>query len=212
MPCTLDEKHPHLIDTVALPRTEARFKQAEAVAERLVNFGYHPIGLDHFALTGDSLGGVSSNGRLRQNFQGHTTDPADALLRFGVSSIGKLPQGFVQNQTDIRNWRQDIKAGILPVSHGKRLQIYDLMRSDLIEELMCRFEVDIEEISNRHNINPSRLQDSVEALYPLRYDGLVPIDGGRIKPSPDRRAFVRLVATAFDAYLPSSEGRHSAAV
>jgi oxygen-independent coproporphyrinogen-3 oxidase len=86
------------------------------------------------------------------------------------------------------------------------------MRSDLIEELMCRFEVVIEKISNRHNINPASLQDGFEALYPLQDNGLVEIDGGRIKLSPDRRAFVHLVTATFDAYLPSGEARHSAAV
>jgi len=206
------KKHQRLIDTAALPGTEARFEQAEAAADRLMGFGYHRIGLDHFALPGDSLADASSNGRLRRNFQGYTTDPADALLGFGVSSIGKLPQGFVQNRTDIRNWRQDIDAGILPISHGKRLRTDDVMRSDLIEELMCRFEVDVEEISNRHDINPASLQGSLNALHPLREDGLIEIDGSRIKLSPDRRAFVRLVAAAFDAYLPSGAARHSAAV
>jgi oxygen-independent coproporphyrinogen-3 oxidase len=123
------------------------------------------------------------------------------LLGFGVSSIGKLPQGFVQNRADIRNWRQDINASILPISHRKRLQTDDVMRSDLIEELMCRFEADIEKISNCHNINPASLKDSIDALHPLREDGLIEIDGCRIKLSPNRRAFVRLVAAAFNDYL-----------
>jgi len=86
------------------------------------------------------------------------------------------------------------------------------MWSDLIEELMCRFEVDNEKISNRHNINPASLQVCIEALHPLQEDGLIEINGGRIKLSPDRRAFVRLVAAALDAYLPSGDARHSAAV
>jgi oxygen-independent coproporphyrinogen III oxidase len=86
------------------------------------------------------------------------------------------------------------------------------MRSDLIEELMCRFEVDIKKISNRHNINPASLQDTIEALHPLREDGLLEIDDCRIKLSPNHRAFMRLVTAAFDAYLPSGKARHSAAV
>ncbi|MBC8451664.1 MAG: coproporphyrinogen III oxidase, partial [Rhodospirillaceae bacterium] len=190
----------------------ARRAPADAAAARLPAFGYPSTGLAHFAQPADSLADAPSNGRLRRTFPGSTPDPADALLGFGVSSIGRLPQGFVQNRTDIRNWRQDIDAGILPISHGKRLQADDVMRSDLIEELMCRFEVDVEEVSNRHDINPVSLQDSLDALHPLQKDGLVEIDGGRIKLAPDRRAFVRLVAAAFDAYLPSGEARHSAAV
>lgn len=33
---------------------------------------------------------------------------------------------------------------------------------------MCRFEVDIEKISNRLDINPASLQVSIKALHPLR--------------------------------------------
>ena len=208
----MDKKHQRLIDTAALPGTEERIEHSEAAAERLASFGYSRIALDHFALPGNSLADALSNGRLRRNFQVYTTDPADASLGFGASSIGKLPQGFVQNRAGIRNWQQDIDAGILPISHDKRLQTDNMMWSDLIEELMCRFEVDIEKISNRHNINPASLQGSIEALHQLWEGGLIKINGGQIKLSPDRRAFVRLVAAAFDAYLPSGDARHSAAV
>jgi oxygen-independent coproporphyrinogen-3 oxidase len=64
----LDEKYQRLIDTAALPATEARFEHSKAAAERLASLGYRRIGLDHFALLGDSLADASSNGRLRQNF------------------------------------------------------------------------------------------------------------------------------------------------
>ncbi|MGB0554718.1 MAG: hypothetical protein ACPGQV_19460 [Alphaproteobacteria bacterium] len=110
-----------------MPGTEERNEHSEAAAERLASFGYRRIGLDHFALPGHSLADAFSNGRLRRNFQIYTTDPADASPGFGAPSIGKLPQGFVQNRTDIRNWQQDIDAGILPISHGKRLQTDDVI-------------------------------------------------------------------------------------
>tara|TARA_E500000331_G_scaffold275294_1_gene267625 strand:- start:886 stop:1158 length:273 start_codon:yes stop_codon:yes gene_type:complete len=88
-------------------------------------------------------------------------------------SIGKLPQGFVQNREDFQNWRQDIEVGILSFSHGKRLQTNDVMRSDLIEELMRPFDVDIKKISTRHNFNPASQQDNIETLHPIWEDGLI---------------------------------------
>ncbi len=97
------KKHKRLIDAAALPATEARFEHSEAAAERLASLGYRGIGLDHFELPGDSLTNASSNRRLRRNFQGYTIDPADTLLGFGISSIGKLLQGFVQNRANFRN-------------------------------------------------------------------------------------------------------------
>ena len=40
--------------------------------------------------------------RLRRNFQGYTTDHSNVLLGFGASAIGRLPQGYVQNEVGIR--------------------------------------------------------------------------------------------------------------
>ena len=61
------------------------------------------IGLDHFALPGDDDGcRASGSGTLRRNFQGYTTDTSDILLGFGASAIGRLPQGYVQNEVQTR--------------------------------------------------------------------------------------------------------------
>jgi oxygen-independent coproporphyrinogen III oxidase len=42
--------------------------------------------------------------------------------------------------------------------------------------------------------------------------GLITIEGSRITVTEEGRPFVRLVAAAFDAYLPQSRSRHSIAV
>jgi oxygen-independent coproporphyrinogen-3 oxidase len=66
------------------------------------------IGIDQFALPHDSLAVALKEHRLHRNFQGYTTDDAAALLGFGASAIGGLPQGYVQN------------AAPLPGSTGRR--------------------------------------------------------------------------------------------
>ncbi|MGA8157283.1 MAG: oxygen-independent coproporphyrinogen III oxidase, partial [Rhodoplanes sp.] len=86
-----------LIDEAALPGAGERIEQARAAALRLAGHGYVPIGLDHFARADDELALAGRTGGLRRNFQGYTTDPADALIGLGASAIGKLPQGFAQN-------------------------------------------------------------------------------------------------------------------
>ena len=89
--------HMKLIPDDSLPDAWQRFEQAEAAAERLAERGYRRIGLDHYALETDSMTKVLDEGHLRRNFQGYTTDEARALIGFGASSIGALPQGYVQN-------------------------------------------------------------------------------------------------------------------
>jgi oxygen-independent coproporphyrinogen-3 oxidase len=49
-------------------------------------------------------------------------------------------------------------------------------------------------------------------LEPLRTDGFLDIDGARIQLTPQGRPFVRLVAAAFDEYLPAHQTGFSVAV
>ncbi len=91
------KKHQRKIAEEALPDSIERHLQSETIAEALADAGYVRIGLDHFALPDDNLALAKREGRLRRNFQGYTDDSADTLIGLGASSIGRVPQGFVQN-------------------------------------------------------------------------------------------------------------------
>ena len=58
------------------------------------------------------------DGRLRRNFQGYTTDTSDALLGFGASAIGRLPQGYVQNAVGLGDYAARVGAGTLADNQG----------------------------------------------------------------------------------------------
>src|SRR5262249_6092166 len=110
--------HQRLIDAAALPGAQARLAQAEAARGVLLALGYVPIGFDHFAQKNDALARAAATGRLRRNFQGYTTDSADALIGVGASAIGRLPQGFAQNAPDLRGYARAIEAGTLATTRG----------------------------------------------------------------------------------------------
>ncbi len=79
-----------------------------------------PVGLDHFARPDDRLAQAAAAGRLHRNFQGYTTDDADALIGIGASAIGRLPQGFVQNAPDLGGYARAIESGQLRDRQGNR--------------------------------------------------------------------------------------------
>ena len=54
--------------------------------------------------------------------------------------------------------------------------------------------------------------DFETALAAFEADGLVEISGSRLRVPDDRKAFVRVVASAFDKYLGSNATKHSVAV
>jgi len=95
---------------------------------------------------------------------------------------------------------------------GKALSADDNARAEIIERLMCDFEVDADAVLARHGLDPDGLADSHAALEPLIADGLAERQDSVIRVPAPMRAFVRLAASAFDAYLPGGAARHSVAV
>lgn len=190
--------HQRKIDEPALPGAAERAEQAEAIALALTAAGYRRIGLDHFALPGDSLALAAERGLLHRNFQGYTTDACADLIAFGASAIGRLPQGFVQNATRIPDYERRIGAGQLATVRGCRVSEEDSRRAAIIEQLMCNYRAQV---------------GSVEApLRELESDGLIRRSGDWIEVTDEGQPLVRAVAAAFDCYLPSSTATHVAAV
>ena len=200
--------HQKLIDDAALPGLSERLEQAEVAAETLISMGYEAVGLDHFALPDDELCVAQRERRLHRNFQGYTTDDADALIGLGASAIGRLPQGFVQNAPDLGGYSRAVAAGRLPIVKGLTLSDDDRVRGDIIERLMCDFELDLDAVPG----GPAHFATELEALRPLAAEGLLRIEGNRIAVTTSGRPFVRIAAAAFDTYLATSQKRHSVAV
>jgi oxygen-independent coproporphyrinogen-3 oxidase len=203
--------HQRRIDGASLPDSEMRFAQSRAIAETLVRAGYIEIGLDHFALTDDPLATAAAAGRLHRNFQGYTTDEAEVLIGLGASSIGRLPQGFVQNQVRISDYERLIKQCRLPIARGYRFAGDDRLRGAIIERLMCDYRVDLGAVCQGFSADPAKLL-ATAPLEPLIADGLVEREGARLSVARHARPLVRSIAAAFDAHLSSTGDRHSRAV
>ncbi|MFP5329636.1 MAG: oxygen-independent coproporphyrinogen III oxidase [Alphaproteobacteria bacterium] len=190
--------HQRKIDEAALPATEERQAQADAIASALVDAGYRQVGLDHFVLPSDPLAIAAESGALHRNFQGYTLDPCRTLLGFGVSAIGRLPHGFVQNASRIPDYRRRIGEGRLAVVRGYKLSEEDSRRAAVIERLMCDYRADVSGVA--------------APLDELERDGLIRRKGPIIEVVEEARPLVRVVAAAFDSNLAGSEARHVTAV
>jgi len=214
-------KHQRLIDESTLPSAAERLHLADLARAELTKAGYVAIGLDHFAKPDDSMAIALGDGSLKRNFQGYTTDQGDQLIGFGVSSIGKLSSGFIQNLPDVGNWRRAVMAGQLPVFKGLALSVDDRLRGRIIEEIMTNYACDLAPVCQSYGLSVQHLQDALATLDDLAADGLVRIETGaddtaRVEVTDAGRPYVRLAAAAFDAYLADSQAsgkaRHSAAV
>lgn len=205
-------RNQRMIVEAELPDAAARAAQAEAAARALRAADYVAIGLDHFALPRDPLAVAAREGRLRRNFQGYVDDPAETLIAFGASAIGRTPQGYVQNLTETGAWTRDIRAGRLPVAKGLALSADDRLRAAVIERVMCEGRADLAALAERHGAAADWWAEARPELEALAEDGLVTLAGGRIALTEAGRPLARVLAAAFDAYLPRTQARHSVAV
>ncbi|EYD75667.1 Coproporphyrinogen III oxidase, oxygen-independent [Rubellimicrobium mesophilum DSM 19309] len=199
-----------LIDATALPDSEERLDLFEAAARMLVWDGYKEVGIDHFAREGDPLEVASREGRMRRNFQGYTEDGSQVLIGLGASAISRYPQGYTQNASTSSSYAQAIKRGRLATERGHAMSADDMLRADMIERLMCRFELDLPEIAAAHGVP---VDDLLRLTAPLRrrFAGWTATDGEVIALVRSPRLIARLAALALDAYA-MPEGRHSRAL
>jgi len=205
-------KRQKLIDPAALPGPEQRQAQAALAAAMLAQAGYTAIGIDHFARPGDSLARARDDGTLRRNFQGYTVDPADALLAFGASAIGFLPQGYVQNDPATATYQLRVEQGGLATRRGCVLSLDDRIRRDAIEEMLCQFRLDVDRLAKRYGDFTEPLRETVTKLLTAAPAGALEPWRGGFRIADAWRSRTRLIAAEFDAYFQRLPARHSLAV
>lgn len=190
------------IDPADLPSPATKIALLGLAVERLLAAGYVYIGMDHFALPFDELAVARRKGGLRRNFMGYTTHADTDLVGFGASAISRIADAYAQNARDLPDWEAAIDAGRLPVWRGLVLDEDDLLRADLIQELMCHGEVDLLELGRRHGIDTrSLLDDAAPRLDALVRDGLVQRGPHSVRVTERGRLLLRVVAACFDRYL-----------
>jgi len=209
------KKHQSLIKDETLPKALERLAQERMIRSVLEGEGgYEPVGLDHYALPTDDMAIAANAKALHRNFQGYTTDAAPVLIGIGASSIGALPQGYVQNETSVPAYAAALERGELAVARGVALTPDDKLRRAVIEAVMCDLAMDLPAQAKAAGMSAAPLLDDASGLTPFIEDGLVTWDGARLAVTPRGRPFVRNVAALFDVYLreASTARRHAASV
>ncbi|KAF1716225.1 oxygen-independent coproporphyrinogen III oxidase [Pseudoxanthomonas yeongjuensis] len=185
-----------------LPPAEVKLQLLCLAIDKLTAAGYVYIGMDHFALPDDELALAQQRGSLHRNFMGYTTHADTDLVGMGVSAISHIGDSFSQNPRDLPSWQVALDEGRLPVFRGMRLSDDDILRADLIQQLMCQGEIPIGALERRHDIDfNSYFADALVQLRPLREDGLVRFEPGRIVATRQGRLLLRNIAMCFDHYL-----------
>ncbi len=185
-----------------LPSVSEKFALMKLSIETLCDFGYDFIGMDHFAKPNDELSIAQKEGSLHRNFQGYTTKGGCDLLGLGVSSISNIGHSFSQNIKELQGYYKAIETHQNAQEKGVSLSEDDVIRGEVIRELMCNLYLDKNSISKKYNINfDDYFAEDSPLLKTFIDDNLVENATDYIKVNPKARLLIRIICMSFDAYM-----------
>ena len=149
---------------------------------------------------------------LLRNFQGMTTGKQCELIGIGPSAISQLDQAFAQNCKTTAIWR-DAVARDFAIERGIRLSSDDRLRRELMQQLYGYGIIDKRALESRFDILFDQyFAEELPRVRILAEEGLVVIDSASIRmTTPLGRLLARVVAAAFDRYLPADACQKRAA-
>lgn len=198
------------IEDSQLPDAAMRVRLLRLAIDRLTAAGYRHIGLDHFALPEDDLTRALDSDSLHRNFMGYTTHADCDLIGLGVSAISHIGDSYSQNFRGLPEWESAVDQDRLPTWRGVALDEDDVIRADVIQQIMCRGAIDRAAIEERYDIEFEHyFAGALASLGALEKDGLVEIGEERINVTSRGRLLLRMIAMCFDRYInaPAAQER-----
>jgi oxygen-independent coproporphyrinogen-3 oxidase len=190
------------IDEKDIPSAEVKLELFQMAIEKLQDAGYVYIGMDHFAKEDDDLTKAQLTDSLQRNFQGYSTHANCDIIALGITAISSIGDNYCQNVKTLDEYEESIKNKKIPVYRGLELEPDDILRREIINQLLCNFKLDITRLENKWGINFfSYFESSMDKLNEMVDDGLLKINKDSIIITSEGRLLVRSICMKFDRYL-----------
>jgi oxygen-independent coproporphyrinogen III oxidase len=180
-----------------VPKDDVKRQLYEQGKLKLAANGFHEIGMDHFALTNDSMYQSFQKGELHRNFMGYTTTNTQLMIGLGVSSISDSWTAFAQNEKVLEDYYDRLDKNEIPIYRGHLLNEEDLIIRRHILNIMCQFETSWE----KPEMQFPEIDEVVSALKEMENDGLLAISENKITVTEKGKPFIRNICMAFDLRL-----------
>lgn len=178
-----------------LPLDQEKRQLYETGLELFRDAGYKDVGLDHFAFESDALYQSMKNKKLHRNFMGYTDKYTELMISLGVSAISDTWNGFAQNIKVVEPYQEAVANGMFPINKGHILNAEDLLIRRHILNIMCRNETEFA----KDELNLPAIKEGLEHCKDLEIDGLVKLNGSKLKVTENGKAFLRNICLCFDA-------------
>lgn len=195
-------KHQKLIKESDLPDN---FEKTRIFAEAVCNLadnGYELVGIDHFAKPTDGLVAGVRDRTLWRNFNGFADGGIHYIIGLGPTSTHGFINYYAQNVYSLTEYYKCIDNCEFPILRGYKLSMDDLIRRDVINEILCYHSLDCSEIECKYNINFGEyFQQEIESSEDLVCDGMLDISNWKITVTELGKIFIPHVCKVFDYSL-----------
>lgn len=191
--------HHRLLNKKDLPGLIEKALMWEDSHNRLLAAGYELIGMGHFAKQGDNLVTAKKNKTLLRYANGYASGRFQDYLAIGVSSMIKTGNHYFQNTYALPTYYQAIANKTFPVFRGYKLERDDVIRGDLMHQLINYQCLAFADIERKYNINFAEyFRKEINALGFFLKEGIIELSPESITVTPLGYYFLRNICMVFD--------------
>ena len=181
------------------PSAATRLGLRQLAIETLTRAGYVDIGKDCFAWPWDG------HARSRcHTWLDDLTGLADAecdLLGIGAGAVSRMGTAYAQNAKRLPDYCEALERHALPIECGVALTVDDVVRREVIQQIMCQRTLDFAAIGTRYALDfHSYFARELAQLRALANDGLVIDSDTGFEVSARGHLLLQNITSVFDAY------------
>ena len=170
------------------PSAATRLGLRQLAIDTLTQAGYVDLGMDRFAAGEHAVSAKVSD-----------------LLGIGAGAVSRIGTAYAQNAKHCADYCEALERHVLPIECGVELTVDDVVRREVIQQIMCHRSLDFAAIGSRYALDfHSYFARELRQLRTLADDGLLIGSETGFDVSARGHLLMQNITTVFDAYRQTS--------
>lgn len=199
-------KHQQVMDSSKIPSFRDKNLMFIDAIKRFTEEGYVMIGIGHFAKPEDSLALAFKNKSLGRSQMGYTPGVAEDFIGFGPWAMGRILNYNYQNTHSVSEYMNLLDNEKFPVFRGYILNKDELIRRDVIKDIICFASLDYSKIEEKYGIIfKDYFEKELEKLDFFVREGMLIKKPNGFFLTDLGKFFQRHICTCFDKFFKGGE-------